>query len=388
MRFRTIIVIALFSALLPTVALTGAWSEADPLAAARAVADHELFGAIQAPGARPSIRVHHDWDWLDGTLMSGIAYLSDRLDQTGASEPRYADYLEQWGRHHPGGLFKPISHGDHVCAGFTYLWLFERSGKTSDHLKKTDRMMRFIKNGRDRGRVGSHPPQSTSPYNDYWMRFWNDDIHMVPPVLARRGRLVGSAGVPDGKDGRALAMEYLRAYADILQDKATGLYWHDRDSIGKYMWGRGNGWAAGGMVKVHEELILSGPEWAADAAWIREQLVKMAATLKDNRNQFGTWNADVLNRAEYTEPETSGSAFFVYMLAYMVNRGYLPKDEYGPVVEKAWGFLADSVSADGHLNRTQPVGRGPIKTDFSTHSETYGVGAFCLAAVEVSRMDR
>jgi rhamnogalacturonyl hydrolase YesR len=379
MSFRWIIVFSLAIVLFPLLARAGRWDgEADPLALARAAADRELFGRILAEDARPEAKVRHGRDWQDATLMSGVAALSDRLDETGRPAPRYPDYLEAWGGRRPDSLFTPIHHGDRVCAGYTYLWLYERSGRTSPHLAWTDGMVRFLFHDRLLTQLGTG-------YESNWMRFWNDDLHMVPPFLARRGRIAQGDGIPDGKDGRVLAMEYLRAYADILQDPATGLYWHDQFSVGKYMWGRGNGWAAAGMVKVHEELARGG-DYDADAAWIREQLVKMAATLKQNRNPVGTWNADVRNRKDYTAPETSGSAFFVYMLAYMVNRGYLPADEYLPVIQKAWHFLALSMMDDGSLMRVQPVGRGPIKADFELNSESYGVGAFLLAAVEVSKL--
>ncbi len=34
--------------------------------------------------------------------------------------------------------------------------------------------------------------QMTTKYNKYWMRFWQDDVHMVAPFLAMRGRAAGS----------------------------------------------------------------------------------------------------------------------------------------------------------------------------------------------------
>jgi len=352
----------------------------DPLDCAVRAADVELFGKVFGnPAAEPAIEIHHNWDWLDSTLMPAVAMLYDRLDGLGRTTPRYLRYIEKWGEYDPGTTHGPIDHGDRVCAGYTYMWLYERSGMTSDHLEKTDDMIEFIFTIRDL-------PQFQMGYTKYWMRFWNDDIHMVPPFLARRGRLAGSEGIDNGKDARDISMEYLRAYRDVLRDEETGLYWHDMTSIGDYMWGRGNGWAAAGMTHVHRELVRD-PEYEKQAAWIRRLLVKMADTLKDNRNVFGTWNADVIDRETYNVPETSGSGFFVYMIAYMINEGYLPRDEYLPVVQKAWNFLKMSQRGDGELMRVQPVGRGPITDDFEMNTESYGVGAFVLAAIEMSRLE-
>ena len=365
--------------LLPGQGAVGAGREDvnDPLAAAKAVADRELFGRVQSDdGERPAVAVHHDWLWEDATLMAGVFALYDRTVELGAPVPRYREYLEAWGAHDPGSV--PIVHGDQVCAGQTYVWLYERSGRTSDHLARTDPMIAFLVKARGK------PSQWFTPYHDYWMRFWQDDVHMIAPFLAQRGRAAGSDGIPNGKDARQIAIEYCRAYADVLGDPATGLYWHNPRAKGLYHWSRGNGWVAVGYYKVMKALE-EDTAYAEDAAWLQDQLIAMAPTLKDNRNAVGTWNADVLDREEYRAPETSGSAFFTYMIAGMINSGYLG-DEYLPVAQKAWNFLRLSVTDEGELMRVQPAGRGPIQLDFEMNSETYGVGGFLLAAVEMSKM--
>lgn len=388
---------------LESAARAGAREEpSDPLMIGRAVADRELFGAplkaddlvpaIKAPhnliwfdpvlmaggGARPWKRsVKHDLIWLDATLMAGLFGFYDRMEETGSPVPRYLAYLEAWADRDPGRYPFPVIHGDWVTAGQTYIWLYERSGRTSNHLQRTDGMIQLIFKGRKftQWRFG---------YNDYWMRFWQDDVFMIAPFLAYRGQAVGNAGIPDGKDAREIAVEYCRAYAQVLRDPVTGLFWHNPRARGDYLWGRGNGWVAAGYMKVLE-VIKDDPAYAEDAQWLKAQLTDMARTLKANRNAVGTWNADIVNRAEFTAPETSGSAFFTFMIARMVNLGYLPREEYLPVALKAWHFLKLSVTGEGDLLRVQPVGRGPIKRDFEDHSETYGVGAFLLAAAEVSK---
>ncbi len=351
----------------------------DPLPVARAVADHELFGrVIEDPEARAEVEVHHNLEWLDSTLMSGVAALYDREEELGTNARRYLDYVKGWGAQEPGGYPIKVFHGDRVCAGHTYLWLYEKSGMESDHFRETQGMIDFIFKSRKF-------TQYQYGYTDYWMRFWNDDLHMVPPFLARRGKIAGSAGIPDGKDGRDIAMEYCRAYSEVLEYPDTGLYWHDPRAIGDYQWGRGNGWVAAGHTKIYKALE-EEKKYEKDRKWLADKLRKMASTLKKNRNITGTWNADVLDRETYDMPETSGSAFFVYMMAAMINHGELPADEYLPVVRKAWHFLRLSVDRNGALMRVQPVGRGPVKRDFEMNSETYGVGGFLLAASEVSRM--
>lgn len=349
----------------------------DPLTIAKAVADKELFGrVINSDSERPKVRVHHSLYWTDATLMAGLTDLYDRLEQTGAPVPRYLDYLESWAARDPGGYPIPIFHGDMVGAGQTYVWLYERSGKKSNHLERTRGMLDLVFKGRKYSQLGTG-------YNDYWMLFWIDDTFMVPTYLAARGRAAGSAGMPNHKDGRTVAMEYLRAYDDVLLDPKTGLYWHDRDTLGKYHWGRGQGWAAASFYKVMK-VMEEDPAYQQDALWLRGKLIDMSKALKDNRNPVGTWNADIIHRKTYSAPETSGTVFFVYMMANMINDGYLP-DEYIPVVQKAWHFLTLSVTNSGRLMRVQPVGNRPVKIDFEGNSESFGVGGFLMAAAAMSR---
>ena len=350
----------------------------DPLAIARAVADRELFGKIIASDSeRPRFKVHHSLYWTDATLMSGVTELFDRTEQIGAPIPRDLDYIQAWASRNPGGYPVPIFHGDMVGAGQTYIWVYERSGKKSNHLERTNGMIDLIFKGRKFSQIGTG-------YHDYWMLFWIDDTYMIPTFLAERGRAAGSKDIPNGKDGRAIAMEYLRAYDDILYNAEAGLYWHDRKNIGKFNWSRGDGWAAASFYKVMK-VMEQDPAYQKDAQWLRARLVRMSQALKENRNVVGTWNADILNRKIYSAPETSGAAFFVYMMANMINDGYLP-DEYMPVVQKAWHFLSLSVTDQGRLMRVQPVGDMPVEIDFETNSESFGVGGFLLAATAMSRL--
>jgi rhamnogalacturonyl hydrolase YesR len=355
------------------------WAElTDPLAVARAAADRELFGrVIQDDAERPEVRVHHDLIWEDATLMAGVYALYDRMEEVGRPVPRYLDYIEAWSDRRAGIPGVPIVHGDLVTSGMTYIWMYDKSGKTSEHLERTDRMISFLHYWRK-------PTQVVEGYGGYWMRFWQDDVHMVAPFLAMRGRAAGSQGIPGGKDAREISMIFCRAYDDVLRDKATDLYWHNPRARGEYHWGRGNGWVAAGYYKVMK-ILEEDQAYADDAAWLKERLIAMAKTLKDNRNTVGTWTGSITDIENFPAPETSGSGFFTYMIAGMINSGHLG-DAYLPVVQKAWNFLRLSVTDEGDVMRVQPVGRGPIEADFEKNSATYGVGALILAAIEMSKM--
>jgi rhamnogalacturonyl hydrolase YesR len=101
----------------------------------------------------------------------------------------------------------------------------------------------------------------------------------------------------------------------------------------------------------------------------------------------GYWHASLLDPEAYPNPETSGSGFFVYALAYGVNSGLLDREKYMPVVWKGWTALQKAVFPDGKLGWVQPIGSNPRLTT-QDMTEVYGVGAFLLAASEIYRFSK
>ena len=63
----------------------------------------------------------------------------------------------------------------------------------------------------------------------------------------------------------------------------------------------------------------------------------------------GFWNVNLADSAHLPGPETSGTAFFTYGLAYGIRSG-LDRTTYLPVVARAWnGMVATAVRSDGLL---------------------------------------
>ena len=85
------------------------------------------------------------------------------------------------------------------------------------------------------------------------------------------------------------------------------------------------------------------------------------------------------------QAETSGSAFFIYGIAYAMNHGIVDKDTFSPVVEKAWKALCNYVKPDGRFTGIQPIGDSPVKYN-ENYTMPYGVGAFLLVASEMYQL--
>nr|MBP9637530.1 glycoside hydrolase family 88 protein [Bacteroidaceae bacterium] len=81
-------------------------------------------------------------------------------------------------------------------------------------------------------------------------------------------------------------------------------------------------------------------------------------------------------------------AFFAYGFIWGINHGYLNEAVYLPVVTKAWNYLTTvAMQKDGKLGYVQPIGERAIpgQTVDASSQANFGVGAFLLAASEMSR---
>jgi hypothetical protein len=108
-----------------------------------------------------------------------------------------------------------------------------------------------------------------------------------------------------------------------LLDKRYGLYVRDsryfdrRDDQGrKIFWSRGNGWVYAGIVNILKTLPANHPSRPRYVALFK----RMSAQLVSLQKPDGYWSVSLL-APEHSPPESSGTGFFVYGLAWGVNQG-------------------------------------------------------------------
>ena len=116
-----------------------------------------------------------------------------------------------------------------------------------------------------------------------------------------------------------------------------------------------------------------------------EQFRQMASRIKSIQSPDGLWRPGLLDAASYPLPEVSGSAFYVYAMAWGINRGILDRAAYLPAVRKGWAGLVSHIYADGRLGSIQPIGSAPDAYKPQT-SYVYGVGAFLMAGSEIRKL--
>ena len=97
------------------------------------------------------------------------------------------------------------------------------------------------------------------------------------------------------------------------------------------------------------------------------------------QGEDGYWRASLLDPDSRPNPETSGTGFFVFGLAWGINHGVLDRARYERAVTRGWSAMVEAVHPDGMLGWVQRIGDQPGATTANT-TEVYGVGALLLQA--------
>jgi rhamnogalacturonyl hydrolase YesR len=224
--------------------------------------------------------------------------------------------------------------------------------------------------------------------NDHWADDdwgWIDAFYMAAPTLARMAAIENDEAY---RTQLRAMYDHMKLNRDLFDD-AEGLWYRDaaaKSEISlngeKVFWSRGNGWVIGGLVRVLQQLPVGHP----DRTEFVSMLQTMAAALVPLQGADGFWRSSLLDPLHYPNPETSGTAFFTYALAWGINNGYLDPATYQPVVEAAWdGMTTIALQPSGLVGYIQNRGRDP-RAASANESHPYGVGAFLLAGTEVVKL--
>jgi rhamnogalacturonyl hydrolase YesR len=206
-----------------------------------------------------------------------------------------------------------------------------------------------------------------------------DSLFVGAPTLAMLAKATG-----DDKYLDWLNAFFWDVHAEIF-DSADGLLYRDKRYIGKttsegkkVFWSRGNGWVYAGLPRIISYLPKDEPSRAKFEALFK----RMSSAIAKRQPMDGLWRPNLDDPQEFSMPETSGTGFFCYGLAWGINHGVLDRGTYLPVVKRAWDGLVRSVSTEGKVQWGQLVDHQPgdVKQD---DSHEYVTGAFLLAGSEV-----
>ncbi|MCF2947496.1 glycoside hydrolase family 88 protein [Paraglaciecola aquimarina] len=312
---------------------------------------------------------HHILDWTNGALYVGMLKWASI-----SGDPRYQEWLKSIAEQGEWKLHSRMYHADDHIVGQLYLDLYRRYNDAS-MLAPTKQSLDYIM---------AHPSQEPITLDNYkhlerWT--WCDALFMSPPVWAKMSKITGDNQYLDWM------VEEFKATTDHLYDPAEGLYYRDNSYIGelvndkKVFWGRGNGWVYAGLALVMNEL---NPE-SKHYPYFKKIYLEMTDTLMDIQTKQGHWAMSLLDDENYPTPETSGTSFFTYGLAWGINKGLLNKEKYLPSVLKAWSALTSHITDDGMLGYVQPIGAAPGQA-WPDKTEVYGTGAFLAAGSELYKL--
>jgi len=297
-------------------------------------------------------------------------------------EFRYLRYARRWGKQNGFGLSGGTTtrNADNQCCGQAYYDLYDIDHDPT-YLTAINESIRLMVYG-------------TNQSNTDWS--WCDALHMAMPTFVRVGNFRADTAY-------AAKMFSLYDYTK-RQISGVGLY-HTVDQLwfrdSKYIWpngseshspnglevhwSRGNGWVVAAHAKVLGLLSPADPRVPEYQATLQA----MAAALASRQRSDGFWNVNLSDPLDFGGPETSGTAFFTFGLAYGVRTGLVSAATYLPIVAKAWnGMVASAVHPDGFLGYVQGTGQRPSDSQPVTYNTTsdFGVGAFLLAASEVATL--
>jgi len=212
---------------------------------------------------------------------------------------------------------------------------------------------------------------------------WLDDLYMGVPCFAQMARLTGDARYFDD------AINQVIQFYSKMFVAQKGLYMHgwvqEMSPHPAFHWGRANGWAAMATA----ELLTVLPKDHPQTTQLRNIFRAHAAGLRRVQAPSGLWH-QLLDRPDSYE-ETSASAMFVFALTRAINKGWISRETWAPIVLRGWNGLKTKVNSMGQVEGTC-VGTGLGWDDtFYLNRPTdvnaaHGYGPIFLAGSEIIRL--
>jgi len=339
-----------------------------------------------------TIRLVNDY-WQNQHPQPGRAFWDNAAYHTGNMEAyqvtqneAYRRYSEAWAEHN---AWQGAKSDDKSQWKYTY-------GETDDYVLFGDWQICFqtyidlYKLAPDEKKIARAKEvmeyEMSTPQNDYW--WWVDGLYMVMPVMTKLYTVTGD------QQYLTKLYAYFSFAKQLMYDEEAKLFYRDAKYIypkhqtsngKKDFWARGDGWLFAGLAKVLTDLPQHDPHRAE-----YEQLFKdMASAILACQQTEGYWTRSLLDPAQAPGYETSGTAFFTYGFLWGVRHGLLASDTYLPPALKGWHYLSTiALQPHGKVGYVQPIGEKAIpgQVVHAASEANFGVGAFLLAACELSRI--
>jgi rhamnogalacturonyl hydrolase YesR len=360
--------------------------------------------------------------WTRAAYYEGLIGLYN-VDPDETRKSSYYNYGVNWGTSHTWGMANTTGiaasdNADNQACGQSYIDLYNIGVARGD--TQASRLTAITAS--IRGMFGG-----VTSTNKWW---WIDAIQMSMPSFAKLGvlnndssyfdamwvmyndaRTVEGGGLRNATDGfwfrdlhytpgGGTATPMTAAINNAIPASTVDAYYLAPNGKGLY-WSRGDGWVLAALVRVLDIL----PTTDAHRATYVSDFQSLAQALIGVQRTDGFWNESLMDPAHCASigltgddgPETSGTAFFTYGLAWGIRKGLLDPATYGAPVQKAWNGLSTvALQSNGLLGYTQSTGDrpctedsqapGPLAATKLANFDDYGVGGFLLAGSEVYQL--
>ena len=309
-------------------------------------------------------------------------------------QQRYIDYTDRWASFHQWTPRNGVNtnDADDQCCAQTYLDRYMQSGGEEKLVHVKENLAQQMVT----------PNKKTATYNDktktslnslYGWWTWIDAIQMGMPIYFQMARVTGEQQYIDH------AMNMYKWSRDTLAgglfNKAEGLWWRDADYVPPYKepegqqcyWSRGNGWVYAALVRCMNQMTKKDKNYKL----LLKDFQLMSEALLKCQREDGFWNPS-LTSTNYAMKETSGTALFLYGMAWGIQKGYLKAKLYRPACDRAWNAMVkEAVHPDGFLGWMQGTGKDPSAGQPLSYTkipdfEDYGTGCFLLGASEYYKL--
>lgn len=304
-----------------------------------------------------------DGGWIRAAFYTGVmaAYKA-------TGDPVYLDQAMSWAADQ--GHWAPQKgdwrFADNYCNAQVYCELYE--------IKHDPKMIEASRANFDRIIADPKPGRV-----DWW---WCDALYMGPPAFVRMSAVTGDpkyANFSDEMYWDATDFLYRPRYQLFYRDKN---YFNKKTANGQAVfWSRGNGWVHAGLARILQYFPENHPSRPKYIELFKDMSDKLVALQRPD----GLWRSSLLDPAEFPEPETSGTSFFTFGLAWGINNGLLDRETFMPHVLRGYAGLRALVSPEGRLTHVQRVAGAPGKVSPGDTHE-YAVGAFLQASAEVLKL--
>jgi rhamnogalacturonyl hydrolase YesR len=225
---------------------------------------------------------------------------------------------------------------DNFLPGYAIVFMYEQT--------KNDKYKIAAKKVRD-GFIDYPHNSDGSFWHGDWAKhqLWVDGVFMGQMFLARYGSVIGDSAYAFGEAARQmkLALKHcLKPNGLLLHgwDESKEASWANKETgLAPEVWSEGLGWYAVLMADVFDYL----PKTYPDFPYLMSSLQNLCKGLKDVQDpKTGMW-CQVVDKPDLPDNwnETSGTGMFLYLIKKSIEKGYIDKNEFDPVVQKAYAGI-------------------------------------------------